>query len=171
MPLKLAALSTILLAFLHIAVQAAEPAADIPSHCKPGESAYLDAQFKENGKVLSLCLNDKATRLFYRYGAPGRVEMEKSATTKNRFWHDDVSDSPHTGHEYIFFDNAGYVYCIERSTGQAIAELSLSVLKSGKTILSLSTQNYREWNVEPPPELFAEKSWEELVATRPARAQ
>ncbi len=146
----------------------------MPTHCKPDEFAYLNAKmgkivnipggFKvvKNGKILSLCADQpdgKATRLYYRYGAIGKVEMEQVATPQHKFWSYSQSTSPHTGEDVIFFRHSEYTYYISEATGQG-SGISLTVFKSGKAVADFFSGNdrgadYASGLIELPPSLFA----------------
>ncbi len=152
----------------------------MPTHCKADEFAYLNAkmgkiaytpagEFKvvKNGKILSLCADrrdGKATRLYYRYGAIGKVEMEEVATPQHKFWTYSQSTSPHTGQDLIFFRRGDYTYYVGIATGMG-SGISLSVFKSRKEVVSLFSGNdggdYESELIELPPDLFADKQPED----------
>ncbi len=132
---------------------------DFPTHCKSGEFAYLNAKMAKieyygtgnrrgynlikNGKILSLCTDEQQEpfgKMVYRYGAIGKVEMEKIATRSNPFWIFSRSTSPHTGENLIFFRVGEFNYYISEATGQG-SGISLMVFKSGRKILDLFSGN------------------------------
>ena len=129
---------------------------NLPTHCQGDESVNLSAvmglivkdphevtgiKIVNNGKVLSLCVGRSPTRLVYRYGAIGKVEMERTATAKKKFWYGSHSFDPHTGDDTVFFSNGEYTYYISRAGGQGHG-VSLTVTKAEKIILHLGSKTY-----------------------------
>lgn len=129
----------------------------IPTHCKAGEFAYLNANMSKvqsnaggyelikTGKVLSICTDGKTEpfqSVAYRYGSIGNVEMERIATQSDKFGIFSRSTSPHTGENLIFFKAGQYVYCVSEATAQG-SGIGLTVLKSGRQILNLFSGNDR----------------------------
>lgn len=107
--------------------------AEVPSHCKDGEFAILDAWMGKTyatqagwrnartGKLLSLCSDQIAepfSRVTYRYGVPGRVELEVNATAKTKFNIDSRQTSPHTGNDLVFFKRGKLTYYVAIAIGQ-----------------------------------------------------
>jgi len=131
---------------------AAQTASQFPTHCASDEFAYLNAKMSrvdhdekgqtvltKNGKVLSLCA-DKASepygRFTYRYGAIGNVEMERSASGRNKFRIYSRSSSPHTGEDLVFFSVGKLTYYVTKATAQGNG-VSLHVLESRRRIVYL----------------------------------
>ncbi len=154
----------------------AQDATGMPTHCKPDEFAYLNAKMGKlvnspdglktvkNGKVLSLCADQpdgNATRLYYRYGAIGKVEMEEVATPQHKFWTYSQPTSLHSDEEVIFFQRGEYTYYVSEAGGQA-SGISLTVFKSGKAVASFFSgydrgEDYDSELIEVPSSLLAGK--------------
>ena len=133
-----------------------EPNIHFPTHCASNEFAYLNARMansesdsrgyflnKKNGNILSICADkDKEPfgKVFYRYGAIGKVEMEKIATRSDKFSIFSRSTSPHTGQNLMFFKSGQYEYCVFEATAQG-SGIGLIVLKSRLQILNLFSGN------------------------------
>lgn len=148
-------LASLALAFAACSASANAHSASVPTHCRAGEFAHLNANMSEvrtlpkpaasiyelrkTGKLLSICA-DRSSQplrsLSYRFGPPGKVEMEQVATPSRRFRMFDRSTSPHTGEEVLFFTVGAYTYCVRAATGQGQG-IGLMVLKEGRTILDL----------------------------------
>lgn len=141
-----AALPSVLVALL---VAPALASAATPSHCKPGEHAIVTAwmgQVKptsggwrnsKNGKVVSLCADRKAepfSAVTYRYGLPGKVELEVVATPQNRFGIASVSTLPRVGSDVVFFRRGEYTYYVAIATGMG-SGVSLAVFQGQKQIV------------------------------------
>lgn len=119
----------------------------IPTHCKAGEFAYLNAnlskvsyfpkpsggwkkgdtiyELRKTGKVLSICADvntEPFQSIAYRYGSIGKVEMERIATRSDKFNIFSRSTSPHTGENLMFFKAGQYVYCVSEATAQGSGE-------------------------------------------------
>lgn len=151
-----------------------------PSHCRADEISYLDASMGniegspknigevkviKNGKILSLCVdveNGVASQLVYRYGAIGNVELEKVATANNKFWAYSRYFDPHVSDNLIFFNIGKYTYYISIPTGQGNRLLELMVMKSGRNVFSLFSNDHEEryasyldtfFTVKEPPNL------------------
>jgi hypothetical protein len=137
----------------------------IPTHCKVGEFAYLNAnlskihyfpkpgggwkngdtvyELRKTGKVLSICADtnkEPFQSIAYRYGTIGNVEMERIATRSDKFSIFSRSTTPHTGENLMFFKSSQYVYCVSEATAQG-SGIGLTVLKSGRQILNLFSGN------------------------------
>lgn len=137
--------------FLHQSVYA-QVIANFPTHCKTNEYVHLNARMasdetdvnghhlnNKNKKILSICTDkDKEpfSRVIYRYGEIGNIELEKTATATNRFYLYENAEGPHTGEDIIFFKNNGYTYYVIKATGQGNG-VSLLVYKSKKLMLNL----------------------------------
>jgi hypothetical protein len=164
-----------LLVFLIASVIASQPSLaqsniKLPTHCKVDESAYLNAtmgtivnnpkeiggfNIVKNGKVLSLCVGKTPTRLIYRYGAIGKVEMEKEATAQKKFWYDSRTTSPVTGDMIVFFSGGNYTYYISQAIDQGHG-VSLAVFKAGKIVVKLFSGTNRGVDYEGYEDNMAE---------------
>jgi len=104
-----------------ILLSSAVPAlAKTPSHCSPSERIIYSCQIKDSAKVVSLCaskqLNSQSGYLQYRFGRPGRVELEFPKERQNsqeqfryahyfRFQVDRTELSfKNNGFEYVLYD-------------------------------------------------------------------
>lgn len=132
--------------------------AQVATHCKTGEFAYLNANMSKvqpthgggyklvkTNKVLSVCADKQAEpfqTVAYRYGPLGSVEMEHVANSEKKFSILNRSTSPHTGENLIFFTAGGFTYCVSEATGQG-SGIGLTVTKSGKKIADLFSGNAR----------------------------
>jgi len=130
----------------------AEAETTFPTHCKTDEFAYLNAKMviyktdskgyflnEKNGKILSICA-DKAKepfgKVFYRYGAIGKVEMEQVATSTDKWGIYNRITSPHTGRNIFSFRIGNFNYYIGEETAQG-SGVELMVFKSGKRVANL----------------------------------
>ena len=138
----------------------------LPSHCKPGESTYLNAHMpelrypqyeteeerktkpgwvlKKTGKILSLCVDRRSKHHdlpIYRFGAPGMIEFEKVATKSSPFYIFERFESV-SGNQVIFFAVGQHTYCVSEATGQG-SGISLTVLKAGREVASFFSGNDR----------------------------
>lgn len=138
----------------------------LASHCKPGESVYLNANMPElrypqyeteeerrtkpgwvlnkTGKILSICVDHRQKphgSLIYRFGVPGTVEFEKVATNSSPFHVFERFESV-SGNVVIFFVSGPYTYCVSEATGQG-SGISLTVLKAGQEVASFFSGNSR----------------------------
>lgn len=153
------------LALVACSASADEHVAPVPTHCRAGEVAYLNASMSEarklskpreggktgdsgyelrtTGKLLSICASsspEPLRSLSYRFGPAGRIEMEQVATPSRKFHIFDRATSPHTGEEVLFFNVGAYTYCVTAATGQGQG-IGLVVLKGGRKILDLFSGN------------------------------
>jgi len=93
--------------------------APVPTHCTAAEKTFISAKMQKvhtskagityspTGKVLSICINPQGqtiTQMTYRYGVPGNVEFEQSASTVSKFAIFTRSTSPHTSENIISLD-------------------------------------------------------------------
>jgi hypothetical protein len=121
-------------ALLTLPAQAANQA-PLPSHCRAGEYALLNAKMKkvkrigkaypfaftDTGKIVSLC-TDKAEEPYamvaYRFGRLGKVEFEQVATRGRPFFtqHD---SSGNVGSDRVFFAVGDVTYYVSIATNQA----------------------------------------------------
>lgn len=159
------ALTISALALVASSASADEQSAPIPTHCRAGEFAYLNAnmaeidnfpeprggwkkgdslyELRKIGKVLSICADSSSEPLrsvSYRFGPAGKVEMEQVATASRKFHIFDRDTSPHTGEEVLFFTVGPYTYCVTAATGQGQG-IGLMVLKGGRKILDIFSGN------------------------------
>ena len=101
--------------------RAASNAIPVPSLCEKAEKVVFTCQLKNSAKVVSLCSSSKLTKtegyLQYRFGVPGKIELEyprqRSDAQKSfhyshyfraRFDLTEISFSL-DGHTYTVFDN------------------------------------------------------------------
>jgi hypothetical protein len=147
--------SFLLLCFCSAA--SAESGEAFPTHCKQGEFAYLNAKMakdetdsngrfknEQNGKVLSICMSEAKepfSKVFYRYGAIGKVEMENVATSAAKWGVYEKSTSPRTGRNIFSFNVGKFKYYVGEETVQA-SGISLMVFASGKRIVNLFSSDY-----------------------------
>lgn len=153
------------LALLVSSTSVAQQSAVLPTHCKAGEFAYLNAnmaefhffpepgggwkngdtvyELRKIGKVLSICTDSPSEPLHsvtYRFGPIGKVEMEQVATASRRFHTFERSTSPHTGQNVLSFTVGPYTYCVTEATAQGRG-IGLAVLKGGRKVLDLFSGN------------------------------
>lgn len=141
----------------------------LPTHCKQGEFAYLNAKMSEvhypqykteeerktqpawilksTGKVLSICM-DRAAEPFdsvvYRFGPVARVELEKVADQATPFNVLDRYEGPsgRLGDHVLFFAVGPYTYCVSEGFGD-LSGITLSVVKGGEEVVYLFSDNNR----------------------------
>lgn len=105
-------------AFVALATDGGAAAAALPTLCAPGEFSIADAAVKPFGalaashpppprpRFVSLCA-DRARepygRVTYRFGQPGKVELEQTATASRKFRLWTRATSPHSGENIIGF--------------------------------------------------------------------
>lgn len=151
-----------LMATVSVAYALEEPS--LPSHCKPGESTYLNAHMpelrypqyktdeerktkpgwvlKKTGKILSICIDRSSKQLnslIYRFGAPDMIELEKIATKSSPFYTFERFESV-SGDFVIFFVAGQHTYCVSEATGQG-SGISLTILKAGREVASFFSGN------------------------------
>jgi hypothetical protein len=145
--------------FILFASSAAFSESTFPSHCKPEEFVFVNAKMafmdreangyflnKKNGKILSLCSdkqNEPFGKLIYRYGSLGKIEMERTASEKNKFFIYTRADTPHTGKDEIFFNIPPYIYYVSIAVGQDYG-VYLAVYKSKNKVLKLFSGSTRD---------------------------
>lgn len=121
----------------------------MPTHCRAGEVALLDAwmgpiddeqggdeRYPASGKLLSLCTEgqgESTTKLAYRYGKLKHPEIEAVATRRSKFRIYSGSTTPHTGEDIVFFDKGPFTYYVVVATGQGHGT-SLYTYKGNKRI-------------------------------------
>lgn len=129
----------------------------LPSHCKANEHAYLNAKMAsvvrqkdggyqlkaKNGKLLSICadkVQEPFGKLVYRYGAPGKIELEQVATKAAPFDIYTRSTTSHTGENILAFRKNGYTYYVVEALGMG-SGVSLMVYHTGKRVVDLFSGN------------------------------
>lgn len=138
-----------LLAFYGPLAQAEE---SMPTHCRTGEIALLDAwmgpiddaeqgdeRYPASGKLLSLCAEgqgESTTKLAFRYGQLKRPEIEAIATPHSKFRIYSGSTTPHTGEEVVSFKRGALTYYVVVATGQGHGA-SLFIFKGNRKIRSM----------------------------------
>lgn len=129
------------------------------THCTADEFSVLNASLgrinneksrvekhlviEKNGKVLSLCadkLHEPFSKLVYRYGPIGHVELERVASTNNKFGIISRTTSPHTGEDIVFFSIGKITYYIVTATAQG-SGVSLIVYDGNKKVVDLFSGN------------------------------
>ena len=131
------------------------PKDQLPTHCRPHEFAVANARmgpvireaggnlrFSRNGKIASLCA-DRAEEPFgsftYRYGKPGNVEFERTASTANKFLVYE-SQTGHTGSDIVFFSAGSVTYYVTIAIGQGHG-VGVHVFDGSKRIAELFSGN------------------------------
>jgi hypothetical protein len=146
----------ILFSLLTQAIGSAHAASSVPTHCNADEYSVVDAWMgpthptsggyanSRSGKFLSLCA-DKKTEPFgkfvYRYGNLNQVELEVTATIKDKFGVYSRTTSPHTEDEIIFFTKGKYTYYVVLPGGQG-SGISLRVYEGKKLLVNKFSGNY-----------------------------
>lgn len=158
---------------------------ELETHCTSDEFAYLNAKMakvhqqakggyslEKNGKTLSICTGSASepfSKVVYRYGAIGKVEMEQVATKEQKFNIYSLSTSSRTGEDLIFFSKEEYTYYVSNAIGQG-SGVGLRVFKSGRQLANLFSGN--EQNVDFESELvalnFEKASSPVLIRKKPA---
>jgi hypothetical protein len=131
----------------------------LPTHCKQSEFSFLDARIHldkasnpdartsagKTEKILSLCADSRKeplTRLVYRFGAIGDVEIELIAAAENKAGLSTQSDSDsHAGLISIAFHRGPYTYEVGEGMGMT-SGVRLIVQKSGKLLLDVRSDVY-----------------------------
>lgn len=130
--------------------------ADVPSHCSYHEHAIVnawmgktvatDSGYKNTrqGKVLSLCADQAREpfgRVSYRYGLPGKVEMNVDATAQAPFTIANFSTGPHTGMDVVGIYQGEFSYYVAINGGQA-SGVELTVFKGQKKLVEHFSGNH-----------------------------
>lgn len=92
----------------------------------------------QRGKVLSLCADKPAepfSKLSYRYGKPGQIELEVAATERSPFFLASRPTSPHTGNDIVFFRKGSFTYYIAIATAQG-SGVSLHVFNGSRKVVT-----------------------------------
>lgn len=129
--------------------------ATFPSHCLPGETVFLSAKMKrvintpkqliyrDTGKILSLCADkakDPISKLTYRYGPIGSIELERSATRSNKFGYAELALGDRVSIDAYFFDIGEFAYYVTVA-GAMGSGISLEVYRGDKQIVDLFSGN------------------------------
>lgn len=146
-----AALAALLMAPVASFAQSSE----VPSHCAPNETVFLSAKmkrvisnpkgitYKDTGKILSLCADkskDPVSKLSYRFGPVGTVELEQVATAASKFGTTSRNTGPRMSEDLYFFHVGEYSYYIVVAGGMATG-ISLNVYQGKKKIVDLFSGN------------------------------
>lgn len=120
------------------------------SHCQPGEVDFFSArmgrlddetQIVSGQNILSLCADRKAgmSRLDYRFGLPGKVELNFSAPVQGKFNYETQQPSHRATIEALTFKRGTITYAITQCFGMhcGIHDVSLKVYSGTKHLLSL----------------------------------
>lgn len=120
------------------------------SHCQRGEVDFYsarmgrlddDTQMVSGQKILSLCADRRAgmSRLDYRFGLPGKVELSFSAPVQGKFSYETQQPSHRASIEALTFRRGAITYAITQCFGMhcGIHDVSLKVYSGAKLLLSL----------------------------------
>lgn len=133
-----------------LCVAPALASASPPSLCATDEFAVLSAWMSpvlattggwrstQRGKVLTLCADKQVepfSKLSYRYGKPGQIELEVVAIEKSPFFLASRSTSPHTGNDIVFFRKGSFTYYVAIATAQG-SGVSLHVFNGSRKVVS-----------------------------------
>ncbi len=146
--------------------------AEVPSHCNANEVAILDAWMTpakttkenkrptKNDKVVSLCADRKTepyATLNYRYGRPGQVELDQSATLKEPFFLYSARTSPNSVLDIVYFKKANISYYLAIAGGQAYG-VDLYVYEENRLLLHRfsGTREAEDFNLGPAEPDFTE---------------
>jgi len=114
-----------------------------PSHCSPSEQVIYSCKLKNSAKIVSLCaskrLSDRAGYLQYRFGRPGRIELEfptERLDSQKRFeyahyfrFQYDLTELRFASgdHQYALYDYYnGEEQPAQSTTGVRVGEISLA---------------------------------------------
>ena len=129
--------------------------ATFPSHCLPSETVFLSTKmkkvintpkqmiYKDTGKILSLCADkakDPISKLTYRYGPIGSIELERIATRSNRFGYAEFALGDRVSIDAYFFDIGEFAYYVTVA-GAMGSGISLEVYRGDKQIVDLFSGN------------------------------
>jgi hypothetical protein len=120
------------------------------SHCLPNEKVLINAnmgtgtydKFKPNGKTLSICSDkekDPISRIVYRYGKSGAVEMEHVGTPQSKMYISN-SEQIRTRITIFWFKKGDFAYVISEYSGMA-GMVDLQVFKGDKRLARLNAEN------------------------------
>ena len=167
-----------------LCVGSAVASSAVPTHCQSDEYSVANAWMgpinateggwknTKEGKLLSLCADKKTepfAKLSYRYGAPGLIEFEATATESKKFFVFSRPTSPHTGDDIIFFSNGNHTYYVAIAGGQGHG-VSLRVYSGKKLIFDRFSGNYEneDYSVGPAEVNYSGKGSHILKLKEPA---
>lgn len=125
--------------------------AQSPTHCVPGEYVFLncnvgklsDGKFS-GSKVVSLCSDKKQgmTKLDYRFGKPGKVEMQYSAPGDGKFSFHNQPILDRAGVDALYFAKGNFTYALTRCFGMLCGtrDFQLQVFNGQKRVATLDGQ-------------------------------
>jgi hypothetical protein len=129
--------------------------ATFPSHCLPGETVFLSAKmkrvirspqeviYKDTEKVLSLCADKSAhpiSKLSYRYGPIGAIELERVATKSKPFGYAELALGNKVSIDAYFFDVNEFTYYVTVA-GAMGSGISLEVYRGERQVVDLFSGN------------------------------
>lgn len=128
---------------------------NFPNHCLPGETIFLSAKMKksinttkeevvyeETGKVVSLCADrskDPISKLSYRYGPIGSIELERVATKSKPFGYAELALDKVSIDAY-FFGVGDFTYYVTVA-GAMGSGISLEVYRGERQVVDLFSGN------------------------------
>lgn len=121
----------------------------IESHCSKSEFVILTAnmgkldgdKFTPNGKYLSLCSdakNEPFSRLSYRYGKIGAIELEVTATPASKFNLSHAMTGPRMSDNVVWFARGNITYLINEKMGMTRG-VDLYVYQGKKKIAEMTS--------------------------------
>ena len=140
-----------------------------PSHCTSAETVFLSAKMKrinrsasattytDTGKVVSLCADrakDPISKLTYRFGPIGKVELEHVATAANKLGETSIQSAPRVSEDIFFFNKGNFTYYINVAGGMG-SGVSLIVYQDKKKIVDLFSGNDSDTDFQMPSSLKA----------------
>ena len=143
-------------AFFYTSSATAQQGNEVPSLCQTDESNLVSAWMgntvntesgirnKKDGKVVSICTNaDKPPykKVVYRYGLPGKIELDMPASESAPFYMFNRSTGPHMGEDLVFFKNGNYTYYVVIATGQGNG-VTLRIYNDKKMIFKRFSGNF-----------------------------
>lgn len=118
------------------------------SLCSAGEFSIVEATVRPfeippsadpaRARIVALCadaMHEPFRRVVYRFGLPGRIELEQVATPTRRFRLWTLSDSPHSGSNVIGFSVGGVHYDV--SIGTIMSSGLIVYVASGRRHLAM----------------------------------
>ena len=142
-------------AFLVFADRALAQTVEFPSHCAPDETVFLSAKmkkvitspkgisYKDTGKILSLCADkskDPISKLSYRFGPLGNVDLEQVATSASKFGYADLGLGIKVSEAAYFFHVGEFSYYVTVASGMG-SGISLKVFQGKKKVVDLFSGN------------------------------
>ena len=128
---------------------------NFPNHCLPGETIFLSAKMKksintpkevvyeETGKVVSLCADrskDPISKLSYRYGPIGSIELERVATKSKPFGYAELALGNKVSIDAYFFGVGEFTYYVTVA-GAMGSGISLEVYRGDRQVVDLFSGN------------------------------